>query len=1364
MQMPADLGAAPSDQRSYEFVQELDEGSYGCVFACVQRPSGRLVAVKVCKHTEDPVVRRLLLREVGVLRSLPRHPCVVELLDAFRSRSSGRPHLVFECMERSAQQELEALDETRMCPVQLKLVAWQAVMGLAHCHRNNVIHRDLKPGNILLAGKGAACNAKLCDFGFARNMLSGRPDMQERLSSYVVTRWYRAPEILVGDKYGMASDVWALGCTLAELSNGGLPLLPGTSSLDQLARIMRCCGPLPPCQALCLHANRRLTLLRKPPPRSRTVAERLPGVDPALVALVTACLQTDPALRPTARRLLAHPYFADVPRLLRGSPLQAELVAAAAELQPAPAPVATVLSLSQQQAAPKRATSSALLERGSTLTTPAVVPVPTPISVAALQHQLMRPPPHTTQPPPAVADAPQQASAHPAAAARRDPTLVAIDVSRLMCAAAAAAGSPPPPQPAPASTAGATASSSPGQPVLRAATGLAADASGGRQAALGAAAALSDPLLLLPPGAAVAAAVGQLADAPTSADVEVPAAEVPSYAASPAMVVSPSALASPQQQAPSNGGTAISEPAGSAVRALLSPTGTAHGGPAAAAASDRRPAASTSQLPDSTTRPLGGSGAAGTAVAAAAPPTATAASALRYNHPMILPAGRTSASMLGGAGAGAGGCSVTAPSSYCGDVDSSTTSSCRGLMGVMFGQELPSPAGLPQRHAGGGALTAGPATGTPLLQRQHTTGGEVAAAGTAAGGPQEALLLTRLPHVRAPTADLTMYKRHASLLLASTPTLPRLQAQAQAAAAAVAAVGGCWGSAAAALATPADHDTASGSSSTTQLPREFLTMLMHSTSNVSGGGASGAAQFDVHAVLGASTTAAAAAVAAASVTVPNDAAGGRRARSGTGASAPGGAATTAAAAGPEGFSFRSSDSLPHAKASDTQSPLQATTTSATGDCSGAVDSAACAAYALYGGSNRGGGGGGCRGGTISTGTITVEAVGAHAVFGNPAPAAALSLFNADQLAAAAFGSLAGCASHRSSGGGGGGAAPPTPLLGGGIALQQQQQQPARQQLQVVTVAAAPQARSGNGLLVWTRAGSGISRRFARGSDTSSSRADDSVRSLAAGQDEAGAGEACAAPPAAAATSRRAQLPLLGPPFVGDSSGSQRQAVAAAATAAPTDANGSSKAQQSRSVPQTSLLSTAGVEVTVAAMLQDGDASEGQRSRSHSQDSGADSGCGPRSLTPAGHAAAFAAAAAAASGVQATPGGGGNSGTSRRQQPRLHSPLNPAPAVVALAKASGHRAAAIAAAAAAAPSAPPVSTPSRRFGDGNDDDAMNGKRQSHSPNSPTHHVTKATLAAAQDPSGHDSARRHAPQRPGLWRRLAGLLGCSGMSND
>ena len=91
---------------------------------------------------------------------------------------------------------------------------------ISHAHPQ-VVHRDIKPANVLLSGTGAATVAKLCDFGFAREVSSSRPEAQERLSSYVVTRWYRAPEILVGDRYGMAADVSTAACTCVTRTCGG---------------------------------------------------------------------------------------------------------------------------------------------------------------------------------------------------------------------------------------------------------------------------------------------------------------------------------------------------------------------------------------------------------------------------------------------------------------------------------------------------------------------------------------------------------------------------------------------------------------------------------------------------------------------------------------------------------------------------------------------------------------------------------------------------------------------------------------------------------------------------------------------------------------------------------------------------------------------------------------------------------------------------------------------------------------------------------------------------------------------------------------------------------------------------------------
>ncbi|KAG2495826.1 hypothetical protein HYH03_006065 [Edaphochlamys debaryana] len=312
------------ESHEYTFVRPLEEGAYGAVYLCLQRPSSIPVAVKVCKHLQDEGVKRLLLREIKVLRALPAHPCVVRLLDAFRSQATGRAHLVFELMDRSLHQELDVLDTVRMPAAQLKVITFQLVLGLAHCHSQKVIHRDIKPANVLLSGGGTSCVAKLCDFGFARFVSGPSYHTQERLSTYVVTRWYRAPEILVGGKYGLPSDVWGLGCTLAEMATGD-PLFPGSSTLDQLARIMRCFGSLPPTLVDQLLTVERLDPLRIPPPRSRTLQQRLPNIDSRLYDLIAACLTVDPNRRPAARDLLRMPFFRDIPRLLAGTQLEALL-------------------------------------------------------------------------------------------------------------------------------------------------------------------------------------------------------------------------------------------------------------------------------------------------------------------------------------------------------------------------------------------------------------------------------------------------------------------------------------------------------------------------------------------------------------------------------------------------------------------------------------------------------------------------------------------------------------------------------------------------------------------------------------------------------------------------------------------------------------------------------------------------------------------------------------------------------------------------------------------------------------------------------------------------------------------------------
>nr|CAD7451994.1 unnamed protein product [Timema tahoe] len=219
----------------YEKISKIGEGSYGMVFKCRNRDTGQIVAIKKFVESEDdPLIRKIALREIRLLKNL-KHPNLVNLLEVFRRKR--KLHLVFEFCDHTVLSELEKFPQG--CPDLLtKQITWQTLQGVAYCHQHNCIHRDVKPENILLTAHGVV---KLCDFGFARMLSPG-----ENYTDYVATRWYRAPELLVGDTlYGPPVDVWAVGCVFAELVQGQA-LWPGKSDVDQLYLIRKSLGDLTP--------------------------------------------------------------------------------------------------------------------------------------------------------------------------------------------------------------------------------------------------------------------------------------------------------------------------------------------------------------------------------------------------------------------------------------------------------------------------------------------------------------------------------------------------------------------------------------------------------------------------------------------------------------------------------------------------------------------------------------------------------------------------------------------------------------------------------------------------------------------------------------------------------------------------------------------------------------------------------------------------------------------------------------------------------------------------------------------------------------------------------------------------------------
>lgn len=287
---------------NYETLGVIGEGTYGVVMKARHRETGQLVAIKKFKESdEDEQVRKTSLREVRVLKQL-RHENVITLLEVFRRK--GKLYLVFEYVEKTILEVLEkrpnGLDE-----MDVRRYMYQLLRGVEYCHSHNIIHRDIKPENILISKSGAL---KLCDFGFARTMSVGG-----KYTDYVATRWYRCPELLVGDvEYGKGVDIWAVGCIFAEISNG-MPLFPGESDLDQLSHILRCIGKLTSRQVSIFKKNQLFQGVELPVPRGEleTLDQRFPIAPKPWINFLKSCLKNDADGRETASGLLNSPYFTE---------------------------------------------------------------------------------------------------------------------------------------------------------------------------------------------------------------------------------------------------------------------------------------------------------------------------------------------------------------------------------------------------------------------------------------------------------------------------------------------------------------------------------------------------------------------------------------------------------------------------------------------------------------------------------------------------------------------------------------------------------------------------------------------------------------------------------------------------------------------------------------------------------------------------------------------------------------------------------------------------------------------------------------------------------------------------------------------
>jgi cyclin-dependent kinase 12/13 len=280
---------------SFKILEQVGKGTYGKVFKAIDLRTDETVAMKYIKvehETEGfPIT---CLREIKILRQLD-HPNIIKLRDIVFRHEKNSTYLVFDYMNHDLL-GLRINKEMDFDEANIYYISKQLLEGINYCHKNQIIHRDLKLSNILMNNKG---QVKICDFGLSRMWTVNRP-----YTNKVISLWYRPIELLLGEEmYGPPVDIWSLGCIIYELFRRR-PLFEYSTELEIINAIFNLCGTpeynmWPEVKKLPKYKT------CKPSPRMRNLKNTLyPALPPSAIDLVDQMLALNPAKRISAEDAL----------------------------------------------------------------------------------------------------------------------------------------------------------------------------------------------------------------------------------------------------------------------------------------------------------------------------------------------------------------------------------------------------------------------------------------------------------------------------------------------------------------------------------------------------------------------------------------------------------------------------------------------------------------------------------------------------------------------------------------------------------------------------------------------------------------------------------------------------------------------------------------------------------------------------------------------------------------------------------------------------------------------------------------------------------------------------------------------------